>query len=246
MSYVSRDDATVGASLGRVGGEGFVSIEVLVLLNGKTERTMEFTQLAHADKADFGESHSEVTEAVGDVVWSKLGKEPGALGVGGKEFDDGLVIDVGVARVIVGDLRLAVGEKLFVLGFGEECHGCVPYVSGPLWSGHRDRRTKGVREEPNRTTTHECRAKAKSIDRDSALSLARSMPEDQCLAAACRWGNHTTLRIYVYSKVRRRSAARRRLSPEGLGEVANRALRRESRGIRIFESPGYSCWPWTR
>ena len=35
---------------------------------------------------------------------------------------DGFEVDVGFAQVHADDLRLAVGEELFGLGFGEECH----------------------------------------------------------------------------------------------------------------------------
>jgi hypothetical protein len=47
---------------------------------------------------------------------AKLGQEPGASSVGRKELDDGFEVDVGMAGIVVGDLRVAVGDELFVLG----------------------------------------------------------------------------------------------------------------------------------
>jgi hypothetical protein len=63
------------------------------------------------------------------------------MGVGGKEFDDGLKVDVGLAVFHADDLRLAVGEELFGLGFGDECHLRGSFVSGPQRSVHPRRRT---------------------------------------------------------------------------------------------------------
>ena len=37
-----------------------------------------------------------------------------------EELDDGLEVDVGLPVVHADDLRLAVGDECFVLGFGEE------------------------------------------------------------------------------------------------------------------------------
>jgi hypothetical protein len=40
------------------------------------------------------------------------------LGVGPEELDDGFEVDVGLPVVHAADLRLAVGDELFGLGFG--------------------------------------------------------------------------------------------------------------------------------
>jgi len=52
---------------------------------------------------------------LGDVQVRAAGK-PGALGVGREELDDGFEVDVRLGVVHADDLRLAVGEKLFVCG----------------------------------------------------------------------------------------------------------------------------------
>ena len=39
-----------------------------------------------------------------------------------EELDDGFEVDVGVAGIVVGDLLLAVGEKLFRLCLSERCN----------------------------------------------------------------------------------------------------------------------------
>jgi hypothetical protein len=44
------------------------------------------------------------------------------LSIGRKEFHDGFEVDVGMPCIVVDDLLLAVGEELFGLRFGEECH----------------------------------------------------------------------------------------------------------------------------
>ncbi len=64
---------------------------------------------------------------------------------GVKSLSTGVEVDVGVARVHADDLCLAVGDQLFVLGFGEESHWSVPSVSGPQRSGHNGSRTAVVR-----------------------------------------------------------------------------------------------------
>jgi hypothetical protein len=42
------------------------------------------------------------------------------LCIGREELDDRLEVDVGLPVVHASDLRLAVGDECFVLGFGEE------------------------------------------------------------------------------------------------------------------------------
>jgi hypothetical protein len=80
------------------------------------------SEFGHADESQFGKSHAEIAKTEGDVVAAELGEEPGALGIGSKEFDDGLKVEVGLAGIHARDLSVAVGEKLFSLGLSEECH----------------------------------------------------------------------------------------------------------------------------
>jgi hypothetical protein len=110
------------AGLVGVGAQGLVGIEVQVALDGKAEWTAQFANLAHADESEFWASHAEIGEAEGDVVESEFGEEPGALRVGREEFDDWIEVDVGLPVVHADDLRLAVGDELFGLCFGEQCH----------------------------------------------------------------------------------------------------------------------------
>jgi hypothetical protein len=81
------------AGFRRVSGEGFVGFEMLVALDGETELAANFTEFVEADEADLWSAHSEVAEAVGDVV---------------------------VAGFVMEDLRLAVGFELLELGLSEE------------------------------------------------------------------------------------------------------------------------------
>jgi hypothetical protein len=105
-----------------VRGEGFIGVEVQVALDGKTQRATKFADFAHADEAEFGTAHAQIAETEGDVVVTELGEEPGALGIGSKEFDDGFEVDVGLAVIHADDLRLTVVEELFGLFLSEECH----------------------------------------------------------------------------------------------------------------------------
>ena len=76
----------------------------------------------HAHETEFGRSHTEVAKTESDVVEPELGEEPGALRVGREELHNGFEVDVGLLVVHADDLRLAVGDELFCLCFGEECH----------------------------------------------------------------------------------------------------------------------------
>jgi hypothetical protein len=118
----SRDDAPLRTRFAGVGAQGLVGFEVHVALDGKAERTAKVTKFVHADVAQFRRSHVEIAEAESDIVQPKLGQEPGALDIGREEFHDGFEVDVGLGVVHADDLRLAVGDELFGLGFGEECH----------------------------------------------------------------------------------------------------------------------------
>ncbi len=87
----------------------------------------------HAHESEFGRSHTEVAKAEGDVIETEFSEEPGALRVGREELDDGSEVDVGLLVVHADNLGLAVGDELFGLCFGEECHVEVPCVSGRLF-----------------------------------------------------------------------------------------------------------------
>ena len=56
----------------------------------------------------------------GGVRGIDLGEEPGALGVWGEEFDDGLEVECAGGLVDRDALRAAVGEGLFGLCFSDE------------------------------------------------------------------------------------------------------------------------------
>ena len=70
----SGDSAAAGASLFGVGGEGLASVQVYIALDGQAQRPAQFPDLAHADEADLREAHSEIAEAVGDVVVAEFGQ----------------------------------------------------------------------------------------------------------------------------------------------------------------------------
>jgi hypothetical protein len=118
----SGDDTSVLSSLVGVSGEGLVGLKMLVTLDGKAERAAQGAELGHADESQFGESDSEIAKTEGDVVAAELGEEPGALGIGCEELDDGLEVQVGQRVVHALDLSVAVGEQLFGLWLSEECH----------------------------------------------------------------------------------------------------------------------------
>ena len=61
---------------------------------------------------------------------------------GVKKLHDGFEVDIGMAGIVISDLLLAVGDELFGLGLGEECHVEVPSVGGPKRSFHQ---TEGPR-----------------------------------------------------------------------------------------------------
>jgi hypothetical protein len=75
------------------------------------------------DVAELGLAQAEITESEGQVGISiELGEEPGALGIGREEFDDGLEVDGVFAFIPRGALSAAVGEQLFGMCFSDECH----------------------------------------------------------------------------------------------------------------------------
>jgi len=86
-------------------GERLVGVEVFVELDGEAERTAEGAELGHADESQFGHAHAEIAETERDVIAAELSEEPGALGIGGEELDDGFEVDIGLAAVHAGDLR---------------------------------------------------------------------------------------------------------------------------------------------
>jgi hypothetical protein len=76
-------------------------------------------------------SHAEIAKTEGAVVIAVFSQQSDALRVGREEFSAGFEGYVAMARFVVDDLRVAVGDQLFGLGFGEERHVEVPHVSGP-------------------------------------------------------------------------------------------------------------------
>jgi len=68
-------------------------------------------QFNEAHVAEFRLPLAEIAKAEGQAVIVDLGQEPGALGVGGKEFDDGLEVECAGVLVDRGALRAAVGEE---------------------------------------------------------------------------------------------------------------------------------------
>jgi hypothetical protein len=179
VRVVSSDDVSARTRVVSVGRNRFVGFEVQVALDGKSELAAHGAKLREADVAEFGAAHSEIAEAEGEVgAFVDFGEKPGALGVGSEELDDGLEVERLILSVDRGALRDAVGEKLFGLCFGDECHGEVPCVSGPQRSGHRDSRTaQGPRKELSNTHQKAEAAKVKgSTGRDSRFGLARPVP----------------------------------------------------------------------
>ena len=70
--------------LGGVGADRLVGLEVQVAFDGKAERTTEISEFVHADVTKFRSSHTKITQAEGDVVETERGKQPSALGIGGR------------------------------------------------------------------------------------------------------------------------------------------------------------------
>ncbi len=122
MRGASGDDVPAGARFVGVGGDRFVGVEVQVALNGKAEFAAHGAKFGKAYVAEFGFAHAKIAEAEGQAVGVDFGQEPGALGVGGEEFNDGLEVERAGVLVDRGALRAAVGEELFGLCFGDEFH----------------------------------------------------------------------------------------------------------------------------
>jgi hypothetical protein len=96
---------------------------VPITFDGKAEFAAYGLQFDEAYVAELGLAHAEIAESEGETaVGIQLGEEPGALRVGGEEFDDGFEVECVVASVHRGALRAAVGEELFSECFGDECH----------------------------------------------------------------------------------------------------------------------------
>jgi hypothetical protein len=74
--------------------------------------------VATAGGREASRSHASDSPVPGE---SRMLEQPGQT-KNTEELDDGFEVDVGFAVVHADDLRLAVGDELFVLGFGEECH----------------------------------------------------------------------------------------------------------------------------
>jgi hypothetical protein len=65
----------VCTSLVGVGGEGFVSVEVQVALEGEAEWATEIAQFVHAHESEFRRSHAEVAKTEGDVIEPEFGED---------------------------------------------------------------------------------------------------------------------------------------------------------------------------
>jgi hypothetical protein len=123
VSVASSDDVSAVTRFVGVVRDGFVGVEVQIALDGKLELVAYGAKLREADVAELGAAHAEIAEAEGEVgAFVDFGEQPGALGVRGKEFDDGLEVERLVLSVDGGSLRNAIGEKLFGLCFGDESH----------------------------------------------------------------------------------------------------------------------------
>lgn len=105
-------DGAVFTRFGGIRGKRLVGIEVQVALDGKAYWAACFAKLAHTDEANCGRTHAKIAEAVGNVVQPKFCQQPGALGVGREELDHGFKIDVGMAGIVINDLRLGRSRVL--------------------------------------------------------------------------------------------------------------------------------------
>jgi hypothetical protein len=95
-----------------VGGQRFVGVEVFVALDGESELAADGAQLREGHVAEFGAAESKVAEAEGElVVGVEFGEEPGALGVWGKELDDGFEVDRTLVVVDGSALRFALARS---------------------------------------------------------------------------------------------------------------------------------------
>ena len=120
MNGASSDDVSVRTRFVGVGGDGFAGFEVQVAFDRKAEFAPDAAKLREAYVAEFGAAHAEIAEAEGEVgAFVDFGEEPGALGVGGVELDDGLEVERLVLSIDGGALCDAIGEELFGLCFGD-------------------------------------------------------------------------------------------------------------------------------
>jgi hypothetical protein len=51
-----------------VGGQRFVSVEMLIALDGKSKWAAKVAQFMHADEAKFWASHAKIARTEGDIV----------------------------------------------------------------------------------------------------------------------------------------------------------------------------------
>src|SRR5450631_2020062 len=109
------DDASALARLLGVHGQRFVSLEVLVALDGESELTGDGAGVRQGDVAKLRFSHSEVAEPEGEFVVGvgvEFGEQPAAFGVWGEELDDRSEVERALIVVDGMPLRTAVGEEL--------------------------------------------------------------------------------------------------------------------------------------
>jgi hypothetical protein len=93
MSVASSGDVSAGVRFVGVSRNRFVGFEVQVALDGKSEFAAHRAKFCEADIAEFGAAEAKITEAEGEIgAFGDFSEQPGALGVGGEEFDDGLEV----------------------------------------------------------------------------------------------------------------------------------------------------------
>jgi hypothetical protein len=101
------DDVPAFTRIVGVDGEGFVGVKVHIALDGEAQGTAKVAQFVHAHVAQLRRSHAKVAEAEGEAVSIDFGEQPGALGVGREEFDDGFRLEAASTRKCWGFLRFA-------------------------------------------------------------------------------------------------------------------------------------------
>jgi hypothetical protein len=94
VSGGSSDDVSAGARFVGVCRNRFIGFEVQVAFDRKPEFVSYGAKFSETDVAEFGAAHSEIAEAEGEVgAFVDFGEEPGALGIGGEKFHDGIEVD---------------------------------------------------------------------------------------------------------------------------------------------------------
>jgi hypothetical protein len=108
--------------------------------------------------------------------------------MGREELDDGYEVDVGLFAVHADDLRLAVGDELFGLCFGEECHVEIPWFV----------RTRMARSQRPRDMRVRSRSRA-TLDTHKAARSRSGKATD--VTAALRWRGRCWMKIVRRSEL---------------------------------------------